>query len=282
MQATEDYGPVRALRQGRRLFGILPPYMWVRCFAVDGLLVDAGLSCHAGRTLTWAREQGVREAVLTHHHEDHSGGGPTLRAGGLPVRASAATRAWVGQGFSTRFYQRVVWGRAPRGELDELPEWVETARYRFRVLAAPGHCDDQVVLHEPSQGWLFSGDAFLAERVKYFRGDEDFGASLRSLERLSELDFADLFCAHRPVLGRGREALRTKLQHLRDLEGRIRELADRGLEVGEITREVLGKEPRLLYLFSAGDLSKRNLVRSVLHGPRPRRDAPAAAGPGGP
>lgn len=275
MIEVEEYGPVRALRHGRRVLGLLPPYMTVRCYAVDGLLIDAGLSTHTASVLAFARQQRVGRAVLTHHHEDHSGGAAALRDTGLEVQASARTRTWMQRGFGTRLYQRVVWGRAVPSELDPLAERVETEHHRFDVLPAPGHCDDQVVLHEPEQGWLFAGDAFLAERVKYFRGDEDFAATVASLERLVALDFEALFCAHRPVVTGGKRALETKLQHLRDLEGRVRELHQRGASIREITRRVLGREPWLLYLFSAGDLSKANLVRSILQGPVPRADAPA-------
>ena len=270
MVVAEQWGPVCALNQGRRLLGILPPYMTVRCYCVDGLMVDAGLDSFAGQTLEWARQQGVCRAVLTHHHEDHSGGVPRLQGGGLSVQASSATASRLSVGFPTYFYQRMVWGRAPRARVSPLPSVVETDHHCFQVLAAPGHCDDQVVLYEPHQGWLFSGDAFIGQRIRYFRGDEDFQATVDSLRRLCQLDFDSLFCAHRPHLQGGREALQGKLNHLLELQGRVQELHARGLPLAQITRQLLGKEPLLLYLFSAGDLSKRNLVRSILFGPRPR------------
>lgn len=271
MTATrEEYGPVRALRHGNRLLGVLPPYMQVRCFAVDGLLVDTGLADQAAAVREFCRAEGVGRAVLTHHHEDHTGNAAALAGDGLRVEGEAGTRAILARGFPVRFYQWAVWGKAPPVEVAALPEVLETDRYRFRVLAAPGHCDDQVVFHEESEGWLFSGDAFLGERIKYFRGDEDFARTITSLERLVALDFDALFCAHRPLPTGGREALRRKLEHLRELEERVRELAAKGLGLREITRRALGPEPTLLYLFSGGDLSKQNLVRSILHGPVPR------------
>lgn len=270
MVVAEQWGAVQALNQGRRLLGVFPPTMTVRCYCVDGLMVDSGLQSFARQTLEWARLQGVDRAVLTHHHEDHSGGVPRLQQGGLSVLASSATGSRLLSGFATHFYQRMVWGRAPRARVDVLPSVVETNQYRFQVFAAPGHCDDQVVLYEPRQGWLFSGDAFIGQKIRYFRGDEDFQATVESLRFLAQLDFDSLFCAHRPRLQGGREALRGKLNHLLELQGRVRELHAQGLPLEQITRRLLGKEPLLLYLFSAGDLSKRNLVRSILFGPSPR------------
>ncbi|MBI3927080.1 MAG: MBL fold metallo-hydrolase [Armatimonadetes bacterium] len=274
MVTAEHYGPIEALHQGRTLLGFLPPYMQVRCYAVDGLLIDSGLSCFVAEVLEWAKERRVEQAVVTHHHEDHSGGAMGLQKAGVVVRASARTREWMRQGFSLRLYQKVVWSPAPRGELSPLPPILETARHRFQIIPAPGHCEDQIVLYEPAQGWLFSGDAFLARRVKYFRADEDFGAMLGSLETLCSLEFDALFCAHHPVLTGGRESLRGKLQYLRDLEGRVRELHQRGWSVGAIRRRLLGAEPWLLYLGTAGDVSKGNVIRSILHGPTARRDSP--------
>ncbi len=272
MFQREDFGPVQGLRQGRRLFG-LPPYMTVCCYAVDGLLIDSGLPCFAESVLEWSRKQGVVQGVITHHHEDHSGGAARLQQAHIPVRGSRETARLLSQGFSVRFYQWAVWGgRAPRTQLADLGATVETERYRFEVLPAPGHCPDQVVLFERAQGWLFSGDAFLARKVKLFRADEDFAATRDSLRRLGELPVADLYCAHRPVLTHGQKALQDKLEHLTELEGRVRELHAQGLPVSQIVRRALGRESLLLTLATAGDLSKANLVRSILFGPRRRAD----------
>ncbi len=270
MERLEKYGPIEALQLGRRLLGLGPPIMTVRCYAVDGLLVDTGLSPLYRAVLAFARERGVKQAAVTHHHEDHSGNARALRDAGVEVFASTAAADLLASGFETRWYQRRAWGVAPRVEVKPLGGVVETPRHRFEVLPAPGHCDDQVVFYERSRGWLFSGDAFLADRVKLFRGDEDFAGTLATLRRLVELDFDSLFCAHRPVLQGGREALRRKLAYLTEVEGRVRDLAASGRSIDEIARRVLGAENRWMVWFSRGDLSKRNLVRSILHGAVPR------------
>lgn len=88
--------------------------------------------------------------------------------------------------------------------------------------------------HVPSEGWLFSGDAFIHERVRVFRRDEDFAATIAKLERLGALDFDVLFCAHRSRLTRGREAIRAKLEWLGGVEDGVRGLHARGAAVPEL------------------------------------------------
>lgn len=271
MHELERYGPVEALNHGKRVFG-LPPLMTVRCYAVDGLLIDAGLSALSREVRGFAEARGVTQVAVTHHHEDHSNGAAGLVEAGYAVRAGAHTRAILQRGFGTRLYQKLCWGRSRPVEVGLLPDRVETERHVFDVLPAPGHCEDQVVLYEPDQGWLFSGDVFLHERVRVFRADEDFAATMHTLRRLCALEVSALFCAHRPVPEGGGQALRSKLQHLEDVEGAVRALHAKGYPERAIAREVLGQERGLWILLAWGDASRLNLVRAILSGPRPRPD----------
>jgi glyoxylase-like metal-dependent hydrolase (beta-lactamase superfamily II) len=127
-----------------------------------------------------------------------------------------------------------------------------------------------VCFYVPAEGWLFSGDAFLHERVKVFRRDEDFAATITTLERLCALDFETLYCAHRPRLTAGRAALRTRLDWLRGIEDRVRRLHAEGRDVAAITRALGLGEARIGRWLTAGDASTENMVRSVLFGPTPR------------
>lgn len=266
----------------RSYFGqeLLPVY----CFAVGDTLVDSGLSCEAARLVRFARDAGIRRVLLTHHHEDHSGNAKSLADLGVSVLASSATAPVVARGFPIRFYQHLLWGAAaPVQATPFATERIRLGRLEADVIPAPGHCDDQVAFHVPSEGWLFSGDAFIHERVRVFRRDEDFARTVSTLERLGALDFDVLFCAHRPRLTAGREAIRLKLDWLRAIEDQVRRLHARGATLAEIVKRLDLGANRPFYRLTLGDVSTANMIRSVLHGPSPRREirdtAPAARDP---
>lgn len=275
-------GPLRALRMHRALFGrgLLDVYV----YAVGDTLVDTGIASLGDRVVAWARERGATRAVLTHHHEDHVGNAARLLREGVEVRATPLTAAMTAAGFPIPFYEHLAWGKPPPAAPLALPDALPVDGTVARVIPAPGHCPDQVCLHLPERGWLFSGDVFLHERVKLFRRDEDFAGTVATLERLLALDFDALWCAHRPRPVGGRAALAAKLQHLRDIEGRVRAAHARGRPPRAIAREVIGASWPF-ELLSAGDASPYNLVHSILYGPRPRpelRAFPPAGGGSGP
>ncbi len=262
---------VRRIRLVRRTFGheLMPVY----CYAMGDTLVDSGMPAAARQVLDLAEQLGLRRAVLTHHHEDHAGNAAPLVAAGVEVSASPLTARLLAHKLPLPFYQHLVWGTPRPAMVRELrSETVAIGPFEARVVAAPGHAVDQIVLHVPERGWLFSGDVFIHERVKVFRRDEDFAAAVATLERLLELDFDTLFCGHRPVAEGGRSALARKLDWLRQLEDGARHHHSRGRGVGEIVHR-LGIDTRgSMVLLSAGDASPANLVRSILHGPTPRRE----------
>lgn len=263
--------PLTKIRMARSSFGreLMPVHAW----AIGDTLIDTGLSCFSRELSAFAKLAGIRRALLTHHHEDHSGNAATLASHGVEVSASAPTAAIVSRGFPIRFYQHLMWGTAPAAPLSSiapLPTTTQVGPYEAQLLPAPGHCDDQIVVFIPEHGWLFSGDVFLHERIKVFRRDEDFATSVATLERLLTLDFDTLLCAHRPRFTGGKAALAAKLAHLQDVKGRTRTLHEKGLPEAQIAQRLGIAKPSTFTRITLGDVSTENLVRSILHGPSPR------------
>lgn len=117
-------------------------------------------------------------------------------------------------------------------------------------------------LYEPDRGWLFTGDLFLAERLRFLHADEDLDALIRSLETVARLPLREVLCAHRGPVRDGPAALRRKAENLRTLRERIAALLRQGLPEKEIARRVVGGEGLLTWL-SRGRFSARNFVRAV-------------------
>ena len=234
-----------------------------RAFLIDGLLVD---TCHPrGRAAfqDWLASSRVSQAVLTHHHEDHAGNASLLNARGIVVRGHPSAAVLLAGRRHLPFFERVVWGIPEPAAVHPAPPRIVTGRYAFRVVATPGHTPDHIVLLEEKQGWLFSGDLFLAERLLYLYRDEDLRQLLASLERVLGLDFEVLFCAHRGRVPDGHRVMARKRDFLLDLITKVDELHRAGHGEKEITRRLLGREGAMTWV-SRGLFSKRRLVHRIL------------------
>jgi len=258
-----DYGEVRYFRMARTVLG--RAVYWTGVYLVDGLLVDSGPPNLARDVRRLVGELGVRQCVTTHHHEDHSGNHGLL-ARELHItplaHPSAVARLAEPEG-RPQLYRRVAWGARPPVSVAPLAEQLETPHFRFQVIHTPGHAADHVALFEPERGWLFSGDLYLAPRLRYLRADEDVYAMMDSLRRVLALEPQLLFCQHRGRVEQGAARLRDKLDFLVELGERIRELHGRGWSDAAIARGLPGSD-LLWRLWTAGDFSKRNFVRAFL------------------
>jgi glyoxylase-like metal-dependent hydrolase (beta-lactamase superfamily II) len=258
---VEDHGEVTFFRLARRLGPW--PFYWTGAYLVDGLLVDCGPPATARAFERALEGRRVEALVATHHHEDHMGAALRLHAArGLEVQVHAAGVPLLEHGFVQEGYRRLAWGRPPRVAARALGSEVVTRGLRFEVVPTPGHSPDHVCLFERERGWLFTGDLFLAERLRYLREDEDLEALIASLDRVCALPATRVFCAHRGEVRGGRDALARKRDHLVALRARVRELLAGGLSEREVARRTVGREGFLTW-FSRGRFAARNFVRAA-------------------
>jgi len=257
------YGEVRYFRMARSVLG--RAVYWTGVYLVDGLLVDSGPPNLARDVRRLVGELGVRQCVTTHHHEDHSGNHGLLarELHITPLAHPSAVARLAEPEPQPQLYRRVAWGARPPVSVAPLAQQLDTPQFRFQVIHTPGHAADHVTLFEPERGWLFSGDLYLAPRLRYLRADEDVYAMMDSLRRVLALEPQVLFCQHRGRVEQGAARLRDKLDFLVELGGRIRELHRRGWSGAAIARALPGSD-LLWRLWTGGDFSKRNFVRAFL------------------
>ena len=281
MYRVDAVGPVTA---GRGIVQTLGVRLRVWIYAVDGLLIDTGPRTLGPYFRAWLDQlPALTQVVLTHLHEDHSGMAAYIaRERRVPIYCLKPEGLAGGRPVRLPLYRRVFWGTPEPFVAQPLGAVVETERFLFHVLHTPGHAPDHVVLHEPRQGWLFSGDLFLGTRIAPIMRDESLPVLMESLRRVLALPFDSVFCAHAGPVPDGRAALERKLAMLAEVQGRVRELAQRGWTVRQVTRHLFPKEPPITW-WSLGEYSMANVVRSLWpREGRPPGAAPVGAGGGPP
>jgi glyoxylase-like metal-dependent hydrolase (beta-lactamase superfamily II) len=246
-----------------RFFGI--PLFKVNAFFVDGLLIDTGFILGRNRFLKLLDTLHPDIVVNTHHHEDHTGNNFWIKKkyGLLPLAHPKTFSYLQDPSQWIPWYRRLVWGCPPPSATGELDSKIQTKKFQFMVIPTPGHSDDHLCLFEPNEGWLFSGDLFISERVKYMRKDEDVFSLLDSLKRVVALKPKKMFCSFSGTIENPEGAIHQKIDYLENLKNEVEKGVQRGLPTREIQRRLLGRGDRFS-LISSGHVSKQNLINSFL------------------
>ena len=241
----------------------------VNAFFVDGLLIDTGSILGRDRFLKLLDTLHPDLVVNTHHHEDHTGNNFSIREKyGLVPLAHPKTffysqdpSRWL------PWYRRLVWGCPQSSETKELDSKIQTKNFLFLAVPTPGHSDDHICLYEPNEGWLFSGDLFLSEQMKYLRVEENIFSIIDSLKKVAALNPKEMFCSFNGLIDRPMDAIHKKIEYLESLQKGVEEGFRQGLSPREIQRRLLGRGDQMGFM-TAGQISKKNLINAFIKGKR--------------
>jgi glyoxylase-like metal-dependent hydrolase (beta-lactamase superfamily II) len=259
----KEFGPVTAYQFGYSPVG--PPLMSVHMYVADTVVIDTAQRHMRAEVIGMLKDHAIERVLLTHYHEDHSGNAAEIH--GLfsaEVLGHPHTAEKMNGNLNILPYQHLVWGKAEQVEVIPLPEFIDAGSYRFIPVHTPGHSKDHTVYLETRNGWLFSGDLYLGDRIKYFRSDEKFSDQMDSLKTVLTLDFNALFCGHHPIPKGGKTRLAAKLAFLEDFYGRVTDLNRKGLSEPEIIARLDLKQDRLVKWVTMGNACFANMVRSAL------------------
>lgn len=259
----QDFGEVTGFNFGVGLFG--PPLMTAWCYLVDGILVDTGITRMKDKALDVLIHAAPTRILLTHHHEDHSGNACEIsNALEIPVFGHNCAVPKLARPNRIYPYQHLLWGKSSPVKVYPYNAVIESESIRLIPIHTPGHSRDHTVYLEPDRGWVFSGDLFLGERIKFFRSDENIYQQINSLKLLLTHDFDTVFCAHRPTLTGGKQCMRLKLDFLENFVGMVKTLQNKGMNQKNIIRALDKKEDRFVKWITNGNVSFAHMVKSAL------------------
>lgn len=260
---TYDFDGIKGHKLGWSFLG--PPLMTVYCFTFGDVMVDTGQSHMQKQVLKIAAAGNIKQIFLTHHHEDHSGNAAAIqRKLKVSVSGHALTIEKMKQQFPILPYQTYVWGKARPLTVTILPEKIETILGDMTPIHTPGHAKDHTVYLLEKQGVLFSGDLYLADKIKFFRSDEDMGIQIESLKKILALEFQTLLCSHYPKRVQGKKRIEKKLAFLENLYGSIIVLHKKGYPEKQIFKDLELREDYFIKYFCFGNVSMINAVRSAV------------------
>jgi len=257
-----QHDDIQGLKVGRLNQGINTQFIVYR---FGDTVIDSGPSNQWRHVKKFLNEQPVKQLLLTHHHEDHSGNAQSIsKHFNLVPKAPELGREKLAQGFKIPLLQKVVWGRLPPVETVALSEEEFTGKGEKLVpVHTPGHAKDLTCFYVPSRGYVFSGDLYIAPRLKLLRSDENLEQLLSSIEKILALDFNILFCPHGGVIKQGKERLKAKFDSIMGLAQQAKDLQKQGKTELEIVQSLLGPE-ELTSRLTGGNFSKLNLIRECL------------------
>ncbi|WP_254522700.1 MBL fold metallo-hydrolase [Natrinema caseinilyticum] len=167
------------------------------------------------------RDHRVEHILVTHTHPDHVGAVDSYAA-------QTGATVWARYGRTDRF--RDATGREPDRTFTPGTT-IRLGDAAVRILAAPGHAPDHVVLEAGPGGPILCGDCAVREGSVVVGAPEgDMRAYVTSLRRLWAIDPPALYPGHGPEIDAPRETIERLLSHRTEREQRVREAVARGAE----------------------------------------------------
>lgn len=236
----------------------------VSVFLIDGLLIDTGPSKKKEELLSLLKGYDINEVILTHHHEDHTGGAYWIQANKkIPIYIHKSGIKNCEKQMKLPLYRKVFWGEREPFQPQALGDTHKSLNYTWDVIHTPGHAHDHIALYNREKRWLFGGDLYVQSTPKSLFAFESIPIIIQSLRTMLTYDFEVYICSHAGIIQNGRRVIARKLNYLVEIEQEVLSLHKAGKSRREIRKELFPKRHAMNYL-SLFENSPQHIVNSIL------------------
>lgn len=239
--------------------------IFVSVYLIDNLLIDTGPMRKEKELIPLFKQWQMEQAIITHHHEDHSGLGKWVQENKqIPIYMHEKGKEICKKSLSIPLYRRLFWGKRDPFIAKPIDEVFQTENYTWDIIYTPGHAEDHIALYNREKGWMFGGDLYVYPRPRSMYAFESLPIMVASLEKILTYDFTTYICMHAGVLKEGRKKIQEKLDHLRQAEQNIIKLHEKGFSPKEIRKQLFPKRQMMHYI-SFFESSPMHIIYSVLN-----------------
>lgn len=236
----------------------------VYCFVTDGVLIDTGAKSLEKEFQPFFDQHAIDQVMITHHHEDHTGGAAYLQQLGKPIYMHERYIKDCQSKANYPLYRKLFWGKRDPFHAEPIKSTFSSIGATWETIHTPGHAEDHMSFLNKETGQLFTGDLYCQERTKVVLRDESIPTLINSLQRVLTYDFNEVYCNHAGYLENGRDNLNRKLEYLLELQSKIISLHNKGIPPKQINKILFPKNYPIMR-FSMGEWDSLHMVTSVIN-----------------